>query len=59
MTDASGVTTNPGEFIANDFALDDISLQAGPEPTRLIPAALGLVGLAGYAGWRRSRYRGQ
>lgn len=30
---------------------------AVPEPSRLLSAALGLPGLAGYAGWRRTRLR--
>lgn len=48
------VVTNPGEFIANDFALDDLSLRPVPEPTGLVLLGIGGLGLLGYT-WRRRR----
>ncbi len=54
------VVLNPGEFIANDFALDDISLSTAapaeviPEPSTLTLLGIGTFGLLGY-GWRRGR----
>jgi hypothetical protein len=44
-------------FGGNDFTLDDLTFAAVPEPSSLVSAALGLAGLAGYAGWRRVALR--
>ncbi len=48
---------------ALDVSFDNLIIEAQgitgmvPEPASLVSAALGLVGLAGYAGWRRVRSR--
>jgi hypothetical protein len=42
------------EYVGNDFAIDDISLSAVPEPSSFILSGIGAISLLAYA-WRRRR----